>query len=196
MQCCYLCLLKTFSGVNFLSAVVYFSPPKKSNPEIYQDALSKFLKSKNGKQFISKYGKQKFLSDKSLFCKHGGLFGIVKSWVRLRANRLKVARTVKWCKARVSAAEKQHVEALVHGKQHNRLESMVEREHCVLAHPFIQRHNEVVVSETRPFGFIINLNMLEKPESFELTLKVFLSSDCFARPSMDKAFKKRNRMFT
>ena len=182
-------------GTSFLCSVQYFPSVKKSNPEIYKDEIARFLRSKAGKTFLKKYGRGKFSHDQRMLTKPGGVFSVVKCWVRARENPVKVAKTIKWCKDRVSTAEQQLVPSLVANKQHNRLQSMVSREHINLGHPFVQRYSEVVVSETRPMGFIINLNTLEKPENFEMVLKLFFSSSLHTRDAMSKSMKLRKKIF-
>ena len=109
---------------------------------------------------------------------------------------MKIAKTMKWCKDRVSTSEQQQlVPSLVANKQHNRLQSMVSKEHINLGHPFVQRYSEVLVSKTRPMGFIINLNSLEKPENFEMDFKVFFSSSLHTQDAMSKAMKLRKKIF-
>ena len=184
-----------FAGTNFLCCVDTFPAPKQSNPQIYQEQLKLFLKSKRGKKFVEKYGRGKFSHDTRLLLKRGGLFSVVKSWVRARQTAKSVAKTIKWCKARVSTTEQAVVEALVNQKQHNRLQSMISRELINLDHPFIKKYSEVVVNEKRPFGFIINLNSREKPENFEIILKVFFSSTWSERAGVDKVMKVKKRLF-
>ena len=72
---------------------------------------------------------------------------------------------------------------------------MISRELKNLDHPFIKKYSEVVVNEKRPFGFIINLNSLEKPENFEIILKVFFSSTWSERAGVDKVMKVKKRLF-
>ena len=187
-----------FAGTNFLCCVDTFPAPKQSNPQIYQEQLKLFLKSKHGKKIVEKYGRGKFSHDTCLLLKRarGGLFSVVKSWVRACQTAKSVAKTIKWCKARVSTTEQAVVEALVNQKQHNRLQSMISRELINLDHPFIKKYSEVVVNEKCPFGFIINLNSLEKPENFEIILKVFFSCSSWSeRAGVDKVMKVKKILF-
>ena len=152
-----------FLGTNFLCCVHAFPASKKTNPNIYQEQLNLFLERQCGIKFVEKYGCGMFLHDPCLLLKRGGLLSVVKSWVRARQTAKSMAKTVKWCKARVNTTEQSLVQTLVNQQQHNRLQSRVSRELINLHHPFIQNYSEVVVNEKRPFGFIINLNSLEKP---------------------------------
>ena len=66
-----------FSGTIFLCCVHAFPLSKKTNPDIYQEQLKLFL------------------HDTRLLLKRGGLFSVVKSWVRARQTAKSAAQTLK-----------------------------------------------------------------------------------------------------
>ena len=85
-------------GTYFLCSVQYFPSVKKSNPEIYKDEIARFLRSKAGKTFLKKYGLGKFSHDQRMLTKPGGVFSVVKCWVRARENPVKIAKLLSGAK--------------------------------------------------------------------------------------------------
>ena len=74
------------AGTNFkfLSFVKYFKAPKLGAMSQFDKVVGKYKRSKAGKLFLRNFGANFFQQDLNLHLKRGGLFGIMKTWVRTR----------------------------------------------------------------------------------------------------------------
>ena len=186
------------AGINLLSFVKYFKAPKLGALSQFDKVVGKYKRSKAGKLFLRNFGANFFQQDLNLHLKRGGLFGIMKTWVRTRefsnTNQKAMDKTLRWLAPRCTDEDLDSLKILLKNRNYNRLKSVVNRKYVQLAHPLIEGITEVKVERCQKFGFIISLNKFEDPYDFEMRVRVFYTVKEYSRSSMDSVLIRKNKI--
>ena len=174
--------------------VDYFPRPKKNESrERFDEEIEKFERLARGQKFLTCYGEKNMQQDWRLFFKRGGMFNILKTWIRTRSMDAKsAAKTIsKWCEQRLEGDDIEVMKLAVKNRQFNRVESMLQRQQFKINHPFLSKVTEANITRSSPMGIIIPLNVLENPNEYDMDIHIFVGVRVFQRYAMHEPLVRR-----